>query len=214
MVVGIIGLFYLYQTKAGLEEQPIEQISKPSPDTSIALAKFLDNLSSQGKRDYIYISKTIGTRNGPTTQSLHQHSKEDKSSWVVIVGGKEIVSFIRIGNTTYIKDYTDGKWFKNDKQPSENLRFPNDPNQKITNYDGPTNEYRFLNIETCDSGLGCYKYQVLNNSFPDTLMYVWFDDSEFLTRKNLFREKDGSEITVEYTYTIVNINEPSPLKPL
>lgn len=217
----ITGLFYLYQTKFKSEKQPkpSAEVSKPSPNEDTALARFLDNLNSLDKRDFII--KSTDTKDGTRTDSLIQSSKDNKFSMVTMQGGKEIASTVRIGNTIYDKDYTDGRWYKNEVQPSKNLRDPNNPNQKITIHDALTGEekpwkreYKFLNMEICDSNLRCYKYQVLDNSFPDTLMYDWFDESEFLLRKTLIGEKDGSESIDEYSYTVVNINEPSPLKPV
>lgn len=123
---------------------------------------------------------------------------------------KEVAHLISIGDTTYVKDYSDGKWWKQtvkpEKQEEENVQEPEDFKETFLEED-PI-EYKNLGQEACGN-LTCHKYE---QTFGDGgTRTFWFDTKYYLLR----REVSGfGEFSAEiiYTYDGIRISAPSPTK--
>lgn len=162
-----------------------------------------------------YRTKTSSSGKG-TKDTMEVQTKRGDFRWRTTVsdGKKDISDTIYIGDTTYLKDYKDGKWWKQTVKPeaSENQTQgedkPIDVKEEITKEKDKLT-FKFLGKEPCDS-LTCYKYQQSFGSDMGTQL-VWFDDREYLSRK-----EEGSfgefKTTIEYSYDNINVAPPSPTK--
>ncbi len=131
--------------------------------------------------------------------------------------GKKGGELISIGETTYIKDYNEGKWWKQTVKPEEKPknkdegeREPKDFTEDLKEMQAKPLTYEKLGEESCGS-LTCYKYKEVDVQTPEASRIFWFDKSKFLLRKEEsgFGEWRG---TTEYTYDAINIGAPSPTK--
>lgn len=127
---------------------------------------------------------------------------------------------IVIGDTTYIKDFADGKWWKQTQKPEE---LDTEMGDKIKEYEvDPAEEqveyakmkYNNLGEEACGD-LMCYKYEELdpNNEDPASSgrRLFWFDTKDYLLRKDLSEFGEFSS-TSEYSYDDISVEAPSPTK--
>jgi hypothetical protein len=134
--------------------------------------------------------------------------------------GKKSSEYMTIGDTTYVKDYSDNKWWTQTKKP--------EPVQKDTTQTAPLKQ-EFENLanqptpdpstvpqkigqEPCPniSSLTCYKYSESNTFAGSTSKTIfWFDDKDYLRRKEM--QENGTGWT-EYEYDNINIQAPSPTK--
>ena len=126
-------------------------------------------------------------------------------------GSKEISHQIIIGDTTYLKDYSDNKWWKQtakpEASPTETPETPEDLKEELAMEDPSL--YKNLGTEACGS-LTCYKYEQTFKDFPGKRTF-WFDNKQYLLRKE---ESGYGEFTtkVEYSYDGISISAPSPTK--
>src|SRR5258708_118806 len=106
-------------------------------------------------------------------------------------GSKEVSSTIVIGDTTYVKDYSDGKWWKQTLKPTnphnsstpdpQSSEKPTNFQEKFTTMTQP--EFKFLGKEPCpnDSSLTCFKYQDADaNVKPNSDHTFRLDDNHHL----------------------------------
>lgn len=129
-------------------------------------------------------------------------------------GSKEIKHTITIGDTIYLKDYADGKWWKQTlkyeevtEEEPEDIEEPKDFKEE---YSKPDITYKSLGKEACGS-LTCFKYEMFDPQNPEIKRTFWFDDKDYLLRK----EQGGFGefiATTEYSYDGINITAPSPTK--
>lgn len=143
-------------------------------------------------------------------ESFAFHSTEERD-------GKDISQIISIGDTTYIKDYQDSKWWKqtakHDKTilsvtPEEQYK-PEDFKEEFTKKKQA--EYKQLGKEPCDD-LTCYKYQEVDPENNDgSARIFWFDDSKYLLRKEEY-SYGVFKTTSLYSYNNISVNPPSPTK--
>lgn len=129
-------------------------------------------------------------------------------------GEKEIKHTITMGDTIYLKDYTDGKWWKQTikyeevtEEEPEDLEEPKDFKEE---YSKPDIAYKSLGKEACGS-LTCFKYEMFDPQNPEVKRTFWFDDKDYLLRK----EQGGFGefiATTQYSYDGINISAPSPTK--
>jgi len=129
---------------------------------------------------------------------------------------------VQIGNTTYVKDYSDNKWWKQtnipeelpDEEISEEEEEPIDFKEE---YSQPDLKFEFLGKEACgpsaSSGLMCFKYKQLTGG-PEEMAFdrvFWFDDQKYLLRKDEVTVGEFTN-TIEYSYDGINVAAPSPTK--
>lgn len=164
-----------------------------------------------------YRTKTVSPGSGLTTINEIQVKG---ASWnmrdIASDGTKELKHMVNIGDTTYLKDYSDSKWWKQtfkfeEKKEEEQKDEPTDFKEE---YSKPELTYKALEKEDCGpsaGGLTCFKYEQIFPESPEMKRIFWFDDKDYLLRKDQagFGEYIG---TVEYSYDGINIAAPSPTK--
>lgn len=127
----------------------------------------------------------------------------------------ELKHMITLGDTIYVKDYSDSKWWKQTIKPEEVKKEeenkPEEPEDFKDFYSQKDTTYKFLGMEACGD-LNCFKYEstIANEGLPVTRTF-WFDDKKYLLRKEKSQAGEFSTET-EYSYDNINIKEPSPTK--
>lgn len=131
--------------------------------------------------------------------------------------GKEITSLVSIGDTTYLKDMKDGKWWKQKAKPATitptgspvvDKFTPEDFKKEFENKQQST--YNQLGKEPCGN-LTCYKYEEIDQEQKDQKRLFWFDDKQYLLRREEYQSGESTSRT-EYSYDNINITAPSPTK--
>lgn len=126
-------------------------------------------------------------------------------------GTKEISHIIMIGDTTYLKDYSDNKWWKQiskpEETPTETPEKPEDLKTELMQEDPSL--YKNLGTEACGN-LTCYKYEQTFKDSPGKRTF-WFDNKQYLLRKETAGYGEFST-TIEYSYDGISITVPSPTK--
>ncbi len=174
------------------------------------LCKFINNWKQL--KDYSATSSNVDEE-GKKTESSIEISGEDKFKMKVSEDGKDMMEMITLGDTTYTKDYTDGKWWK---QKQEKMKEEIKEEYKFDFEDKPETEtsrteYKKVGKEACGK-LQCFKYEVVESQMEGK-EYIYFDDKDYLLRKQ--RSEVGKVYTeTEFNYNKPNISEPSPTKEL
>lgn len=156
--------------------------------------------------------RTKGSTSGfnRTTTTEVQYSGNDlKYRTIEYESSKEISHQISIGDTVYIKDYSDNKWWKQTIKPEETSEEdkPVDVKEEYKQLEVKKPVYKKLGEEACGN-LTCHKYQ---ESISGAIRVFWFDKSKFLLRKDEVTF-GGIKGTNEYEYDGIAINAPSPTK--
>ena len=127
---------------------------------------------------------------------------------------------IVIEDTTYIKDFKDGKWWKQTQKPGEEN---SEIESKMDEYmvkDAEEEEMEFVKMKYNNLGeeacgdLTCYKYEQLDpNDGTESAgkRLFWFDTDDYLLRKDLSEYGEFSSES-EYFYEDVSVEKPSPTK--
>jgi outer membrane lipoprotein-sorting protein len=161
-----------------------------------------------------YTVTSTSTQGGKASTTTYSYVAPDKYHFTST--GEFAYETISIGNTTYTKDTSDNKWWKQTTKPEEveknkgeDLDFEEPakdeaPEKKTT--------YKFITKEACDK-LTCFKYQVIDPEAKDTTEYIWFDTKDYQLRKTRTESKDGV-YEATFSYNKIEINEPSPVKEL
>ena len=128
--------------------------------------------------------------------------------------GKETKHKIVIGNTTYVKDYSDNKWWKQTITPEElpEEETQDEPIDYKEEYSQPDLKFKALGKEPCGN-LTCFKYEQLSGG-PEGMAFkriFWFDDRQYLLRKDQITVGEFTN-SIDYTYDGINITPPSPTK--
>lgn len=170
------------------------------------LCKFVNNW----KEITNYTAKSVSTSKEGKFEALTEFSGTDRFHMTTSQNGKENYNLITIGDTTYTKDYSDNKWWKQKQtKQAQDIKTESEFKVDTTQAEDKTT-YKLIGKEACSS-LQCFKYQVLDPAFKDMTEFIWFDDREYLLRKTR-TESAGSVDETEYSYDKVTINEPSPTK--
>jgi len=179
-------------------------------DKSIKMAESFNN-------GFVGVSTTVDVKSGQKTQSTWEIGK-DRSHFLTTANGKEQSNIITIGNTTYTKDISDGKWTKftlSSSRGSSGNSFFNPEQMKnefkdvLKNTEDRTT-YKSLGKESCGA-YTCFKYQIIIPEFNETKEYVYFDDKEYIMRKMRIESATSTTETM-FEFKQVNIQEPSPIK--
>lgn len=176
------------------------------------------NLVAQINAHAFRITTVSARSNSETINDVQFSGTDMRFHMSIMMDGKTTQDMIVIGNTTYIKDQTDGSWWKqvNDTtqastQPAPAFKMPsiNEMKQEFVAKQQNT-EFKQVGTEACGS-MTCYKYQEFDNGSTTPKRTFWFDNQQFLTRKE--ETTFGSVTTTNtYTYDNVSVNEPSPTK--
>jgi hypothetical protein len=210
VVLGAVGFFFLKDSifpAKGLNGQVLSSNCKLNDKD---LCKFMSNFKGLENMS----AKSTATIEGKKTESTMEIQGEDKSHITSSVDGKEESNYISIGNTTYMKDYTDGKWWKTtvdtkDTSGSEKTDWKGEFEKSINDSADKTT-YKKIGKEACGS-LTCLKYQVIDPQNTESTEYIWFDTKNYSLRKTRSESK-GSVTETTFTYDGVNITAPSPTK--
>ncbi|MCL5784385.1 MAG: hypothetical protein M1142_03465 [Patescibacteria group bacterium] len=173
------------------------------------LCKFINNFKDL--KTYS-IKSTTTAKSQPKMENLLELSGDDKFHMVTSENAKENYNVITIGDTTYTKDYSDNKWWKQvaPKQKEENTKIKDEVDVKDTVEEDKTT-YKKIGMEACGS-LQCFKYQVISPDMTDITEYIFFDNNQYMLRKTREEVKDGTVSEADYAYSGVNIQVPSPVK--
>ncbi|MBI4040117.1 hypothetical protein HY389_02050 [Candidatus Daviesbacteria bacterium] len=211
VILAAIGGYFVLNKGGGVPSLPIGKALNPNckyndPD----LCKFINNWKDI--KDYS-VNSTTTAKSGPKFQTLVEASGTDKTKMVTSQDGKENYALIVIGDTTYTKDYSDNKWWKQvaPKAKAEETKAVDE--FKFETKDTPEDKttYKAMGKEPCGN-LTCFKYQVIDPASTDSTEYIYFDDREYMLRKMRSEAKDGTVSESTFAYSGVNISVPSPTK--
>lgn len=129
-------------------------------------------------------------------------------------GGKELSDLINVGETIYVKDYSDNKYWRQTLQPEEikqgdEAEFQ-DPQNLESEFKKPNVTYKFLGKEACGN-LTCFKYEESDPTSQSGTRTFWFDDKKYLLRKEAFMFGEFS-LTNDYNYEGISVKAPSQTK--
>lgn len=134
--------------------------------------------------------------------------------------GTLLNEMVFMGETTYAKDYSDNKWWKETSKPEAlpsseageaNIPKPIDIQEETTK--STQSSYKAMGQEPCGEsapGLTCYVYE---ETYPENSgsRKFWFDTKDFLTRK----EEQGTgamKALTQMWYDNISVTAPSPTK--
>ncbi|MBA2279275.1 hypothetical protein H0V99_02465 [Candidatus Saccharibacteria bacterium] len=217
--VGGVGYYVMNKQKkdkAGTEVQSVankevEKACKQEIDDQ-DFCKFASNWS-QDDNYKVVMSNT--SAEGTSVMTFEIQGK-DKSRSVTTMNGAEVAAFVSIGNTSYIKDLSDGAWTKytsdapTDANVTDDLDFNFSEDDTDTTTPPDNTEYKKLDKEACGN-LTCFKYQIVDPEEPNVTQFIWFDDKDYKLRRMVLTNTEGSSDMI-YSYETVNIIEPSPVK--
>lgn len=218
-VVGIGGYFLMQ--KGGLPTPSVPTLTQRATEKDF---EFIEDptlrkhfVAQANKTDYR--TKTVSPGSGLTlVNEVQIRGDSFNTRDIESDGKKEIKHIIIIGDTTYLKDYADNKWWKQTiklEEQKEEEKAPEEPKDFKEEYSKPNITYKSLGKEACGpsagSGLTCFKYEQILPESPEVKRIFWFDDKDYLLRKD--QAGFGEFIaTVEYSYDGINIQAPSPTK--
>lgn len=225
MAVGVIAFSLLFSgcKQIAQKAQETAQQATTALLTEAQLSGIKDPLvrkhlvAQANARVYRVSSKSSGRGEPVSITEIQMVGSEVRFHSITQVNGKANQEMILIGDTTYVKDFSDGKWWKQvaktDEKNGENRPFEipdiGDLKEEFTKKQ-EASEFKSLGTESCGS-LTCYKYQEVEAENKEATRTFWFDNKDFLLRKdeNKFGEFTS---TNEYSYDNINITPPSPTK--
>ena len=216
LVVGGIVLLavggYFFLIKSGGLPASLAPLNSVCQYNDPDLCKFVNNWETV--KNYSVETTFFLAGGAQEGESLFEAQGEDRSHIVNFLTGRgETSNWIVIGNTNYIKDYSDNSWQKYEQVLGE---VENDVKNYRSDFGGEAETedqttYKKIGKEPCDSRQ-CFKYQIIDPSAVDRTDYIWFDDREYRLRKTRTESSDGSAAESTYGYENVSIVVPSPVK--
>lgn len=217
-VVVLIGGGYFFLSKSGkvpsasslTENIPGAQSLTLNPNCKYNdpdLCKFINNWREVKN----FSAKTVMTGKDGKMESLYEMSGDDRTHMAMTLGGQPSMETIYIGETTYTKDFSDNKWWKQTHKKVELEETVGDDFKFDDTEAEDKTEYKKEGKEACGN-LQCFKYQMVDPSSTDGKQWIWFDDREYRMRKMRIEDNEGNITESEFSYTSVNISEPSPVK--
>jgi hypothetical protein len=176
------------------------------------LCKFTGNYDIS-KLSYKMDLKTTGN-DGNSTGTFLSDGKGNSS--IVTTGSGGTAEFIVLDKVSYMKDSTDGKWFKfapnestapKETNPTSDVKFDTATDTAAKS----TLTYKKLGKEACGK-LTCFKYQMIDSSQPNVIDYFWFDTKDYRLQHYYNKDANGSTSDMVITYQAVSITAPSPTK--
>lgn len=210
--IGFAGWRVIHKDKApSSPSQAIKQAAATCDYDDKDLCKFM---ASWKENKYYKISAVTNSNDG---DSSYTYEAVGTDKYHIIANGSMSYEMIGIGTTTYTKDATDGKWWKQtlkteqqkDFSLSDDLQFNESTNSEK---EGAKTTYKKLLQEQCGN-LTCLKYQVINPSKTNTTEYIWFDTKDYRLRRTVSQGKE-EKTTMLFSYEQVTINEPTSVKDL
>jgi len=228
VVFGAVGYFLSNKGKFSGGQISLPKIGGPALNANCELkdpdlCKYVNrSLSGDVYKRGLVIKSVTTDKSGKKYESVFEIDSKENSRIISYQNGKEISAIVNLNKATYMKDLTDGKWWKyenktDQKSPSESedkdqkQEDLKDQAKKIAEEIKNNITYKKIGKEACGS-LSCFKYQLILSDMSDTVEYIYFDDQEYLMRKMRTESKDGTSSDITYEYKSVTIQEPSPIK--
>ncbi|MEK7447617.1 MAG: hypothetical protein AAB632_02385, partial [Patescibacteria group bacterium] len=182
VILGAVGFFFLKDSifpAKGLSGQVLNANCKLNDKD---LCRFVSNFKGLENMS----AKSVTTVDGKKTETTMDIQGTDKSHITTTTNGKEESNYISIGNTTYMKDYSDNKWWKStvdtkDTSGSEKTDWKGEFEKSVNDSTDKTT-YKKISKEACGS-LTCFKYQVIDPQNTESTEYIWFDTKNYSLRK-------------------------------
>lgn len=222
LVLAAGGFYYYLSQKTG-DANPFTALQKTTAGYALNpncdykdpdLCKFLNNWKTES--NYTMTMTSTGGDSGNSTTTFQVDGQDKTHSKILAESpldqSKQTYETITIGNTTYTKDSSDNKWWKQTNtstqaETADNFKFTV-PSATASAEERTT--FEKVGKEACGK-LTCFKYHTMTAG--DTGMgYLWFDDTQYLLRKMELDSMDGTKTVIEYNYNKVAITEPSPVK--
>lgn len=167
---------------------------------------------------YKVVSQSSGKDLGLTTMMIQANGTSAKfRTTTTDTKGKVTNDMIVDGDTTYVLDLKDNVWWKQsaskDKKDATidfTEKFSPDEMKKQFEENKSKLTYKSLGKEACDT-LTCYKYQEVNGDSKEGNRTFWFDEKDYLLRKDESKFGEFSS-TNTYSYNGVEVQAPSPTK--
>lgn len=218
----VFSLLFTGCKQIGEKAQEVAQQAQVALLTEAELAGIKDplvrkHLVAQANTRSYRVRNTSSGRGEPiNTTEIQMVGTEVRYRSLTQINGKDTQDMIFIGNTTYIKDFSDGKWWKQVSKPSDvsektEFEIPeaDDLKEEFTKKQ-TASEFKQLGTEACGS-LTCYKYQEIQSDDKEATRTFWFDNKDFLLRKEENKFGEFTSIN-EYSYDNISVSAPSPTK--
>lgn len=216
IIITIVAALSLFLTACGQGSSGVPGVSSLTLNPNCKyndsdLCKFVNNF----KEIKDYSSQSVTTSKSAKIENLFEISGDTKSHMVTSENGKETYNVITIGDTTYTKDNSDNKWWKQVLAKQKDTTAKAEEQQNIKDQITQSEQedkttYKLIGKEAC-GGMTCFKYQVLDPQNQTSKEFIYFDDKEYLLRKTRSEAEDGSITESQIGYK-VNISTPSPTK--
>jgi len=227
LVLGVVGYFMVNKGKTGGALPPIKIPGTAGLGLNVncklndpELCRFMDK-SIKTADSYVkgFVGTSITTEKSGKKSENTWEMQGNNSHFTMSENGKELSNMIIIGNTTYTKDMTDGKWTKFTYKAEDGKKslFNFDPEEMKKQFKDVVNEtedktvYKAMGKEACGS-MQCFKYEIVNPLNPKTKEYLYFDDQEYVMRKMRIEDEGGMITETMFEFKAVTIKEPSPIK--
>lgn len=220
IAVVAIGGYFLISQKGGLPTPSVPTLTQRATEKDFEFIEdpiLRKHMVAQANKTS-YRTKTVSSGSGLTTVNEVQIKGDNFNTRDIESDrSKEIKHMITLSDTIYLKDYSDNKWWKQtikyEEQKEEEEAF-GEPVDFKEEYLKPNLNFKSLGKESCGphaEGLICFKYEQTLPEAPELKRIFWFDDKDYLLRK----EQGGFGefiATVEYSYDAINITAPTPTK--
>ena len=221
VIAGVAG--YIFMSNKG--ESALPKVNIPGVKTALnskckfndaELCKYINKGMAQDMSKLNYTIKTTSTDpEGKISNGEMKMDNKGNSQIVSSEKGKETSNIIVMGNITYMKDFTDNKWFKMENESEDGQEMGDMPNMESIKEEFEKQqeniEYKKIGKEACGT-LTCFKYQIIDPTLTDTTQYIYFDDREYLMRKMSTKDQSGYSYEMIFEYGPVTITAPSPVK--
>jgi len=217
IIVLIAGAAFFFVNKNNGGGNPISSLVKAplNPVCELKdpeLCKFMNNW--QTIKDYSMTSTSTDKAHGAKMESVFEISGKN-THMIGKENGKDNYEMISIDNSTYTKDYSDNTWWKMTYDPEKNKELTKEfMKDDVFDEDKAVEdktEYKLIGKEACGN-MTCFKYQVIDANDTSTTQYIWFDDRDYLLRKQSTVDADGNSMDVMFAYGSVTVSVPSPVK--
>jgi hypothetical protein len=203
-----VGWYVFNKQKSKTASNGSAQVAQKCESNDKDLCKFF----SSWKNNKYYTVDSTSTTGGKASTMKIAYVAPDR--YHMTMTGEMTYETITIGDTTYTKDNTDGKWLKQtvakdtaQSTQTEKVDFEEPATDKPAEQQ---TTYKLIGKEACGN-LTCFKYQVIDPQAKDTTDYIWFDTKDYQLRKTSTESKDG-KYEANFSYAKVEIKEPSPVK--
>jgi hypothetical protein len=211
-VVGFVGMRVFNKSSNSITGGVSNEIAKKIAEANCEyddkdLCKFF--VSFKEHKQYSMTTTTTGEDAGTSV------FETDNDKTHMQLQGSMQYEVISQGRTTYTKDPSDGKWWKQTLPESQ----ANPTDDAAPELEEPKAEetkdqttYKKLGTEACGK-LSCFKYEVIDPKNTDTKEFIWFDTKDYQLRKT---RSEGAKSVTEgvFEYNNVKVDIPTNVKEL